>query len=220
MYLIVGKPKTIHDLVRVNGKSIGELRMATPVAVIDDEIFPKRNYLQQHNFIIKELGDINDIKAVAEYQIILCDIKGVGVHFGSKFEGGHIIEQIRKFYPNKVIIAYTGERFDPTYNKFFQIADSSIKKDAEDEEWENVLDKAIKIANDPVEQWEKIRSSLIYENISLINLVRLEELFVNSVRDKKDYISNNKILNIIDEDIKVILLNLASSFLYALISGR
>ena len=157
MYIIIGSPKTIRDLNGLTNLNIGEMRKKTRIAVIDDEPFAKRNILASHDYQIKEIGDLKDINAVSDYPIILCDIKGVGLHFASKYEGGHLIEEINKFYPNKVIIAYTGERFDPTFNRFFQIADRSIKKDADNDDWENVLDDSLRIANDPIEQWKKIR---------------------------------------------------------------
>lgn len=155
MYFILGNPKTLQDLNGFNNISVGEMRKKTQIAVIDDEIFPKRNALIQHDYRIKEVGDLKDINAIEAYPIVLCDIKGVGGHFNSPFEGGHLIEEINKFYPNKVIIAYTGERFDPTYNRFFQIADRSIRKDAEVDEWIHILDDSLRIVNDPCEQWKK-----------------------------------------------------------------
>jgi hypothetical protein len=220
MYFIFGSPKTLQDLNGINNVSIGQMRKNTSIAVIDDEIFPKRNALIQHDYQIKEVGDLKDISAIATYPIILCDIKGVGTHFNSPYEGGHLIEEINKFYPNKVIIAYTGERFDPTYNRFFQIADRSIRKDAEDDEWIHVLDDSLKIVNDPSEQWKKTRKSLIELNTSARNLVKIEDLYVQSVLKQQDLISKNSTVNSLVADARSIVLNLASSFLYTYITGK
>lgn len=220
MYFIVGNPKTIQDLNGISNLSQGEMRKKTEIAVVDDEFFLKRNTLQQHGYRIQEVGDLKDIKAIEGYQIILCDIKGVGVHFDSPYEGGHLIEEINKFYPNKVIIAYTGERFDPTYNRFFQIADRSIRKDADNDEWIQVLDDSLKLVNDPCEQWKKTRRSLLDLNISTVNLIKIEDLYVRSILAQKDLVSNDKIINSLTSDAKSIVLNLVSSFLYAFITGR
>jgi hypothetical protein len=220
MYIILGSPKTLQDLNGLSHLSVGEMRKKTRIAVIDDEVFPKRNALLQHDYQIKEVGDLKDISAIENYPIILCDIKGVGTHFNSPYEGGHLIEEINKFYPNKVIIAYTGERFDPTYNRFFQIADRSIRKDAEDDEWINVLDDSLKIVNDPCEQWKKTRKSLLELNISTLNLVKIEDLYVRSILEEQDLISQNKLINTLAGDAKNIVLNLASSFIFSFITGR
>lgn len=219
MYIIFGAPKTIQDLCGLSIKTIGEMRKNTRIAIIDDEPFSKLNILLKHDFQIKEIGDIADISAVSDYPIILCDIKGVGKSFGSVYEGGHIIEEINKYYPNKIIIAYTGERLDPTYNRFFQIADRTIKKDAEDDEWGNILDDCLKIVNDPIEQWKKIRTRLLNSNINSKNLIRLEDIYVQSILTKKDLISNSSIVKTLSVDAKNILLNLASSFIFAYIQG-
>ncbi len=220
MYFIFGNPKTLQDLNGLSNLSIGEMRKRTRIAVIDDEVFPKLNTLTQHDYQIKEVGDLKDVSAIEAYPIILCDIKGVGTHFNSQYEGGHLIEEINKFYPNKVIIAYTGERFDPTYNRFFQIADRSIRKDAEDDEWVHVLDDSLKIVNDPCEQWKKTRKSLLELNISTINLVKIEDLYVQSILKQQDLMSNNRLINALAGDAKSIILNLAASFLYSFITGR
>lgn len=220
MYIILGNPKTLQDLNGLSTLSAGEMRKKTRIAVIDDEVFLKRNTLIQHDFQIKEVGDLKDIGAIETYPIILCDIKGVGTYFKSQYEGGHLIEEINKFYPNKVIIAYTGERFDPTYNRFFQIADRSIRKDADDDEWIHVLDDSLKIVNDPCEQWKKTRKSLLNLNIGAVNLVKIEDLFVRSILEKQDLMSNSKTINTLVGDTKNIVLNLAASFLFSFITGK
>ncbi len=220
MYIIIGKPKNIYQLNSHVDLNIGKLRKQTDICIIDDEVFPKRNMLLSHDYKIKELGDIKDINSVHIYQIVLCDIKGVGKHFCSKYEGGHIIEEINKYYPNKVIIAYTGERFDPTYNRFFSIADQSIKKDAEEQSWVEVLDNSLKIVHSPIEQWKKTRKRLLDLYISSKDLIRLEDLFVSSYLENHDLITNNKIINSLSQDIKAIILNVAASFIYSGITGR
>ena len=219
MYISIGKNYTIKDLdghVQIN---IGEYRPKTKICIIDDEIFPHTKFLNSHDYSVKEIGDINDIKAVEAYKIILCDIKGVGKSFNSKYEGGHIIEEINKYYPNKIIVAYTGERFDPTYNKFFLIADQSMKKDADGEQWLSVLDSMIEIANSPIAQWKKTRNKLLDLNISSFELIQLEHLFVQSYLEKEDKISKNKIINKLNPDIKTIILNLISSALFIMMIG-
>jgi hypothetical protein len=220
MYFIIGNPKTINALNGHFDINIGKLRSQTKICVIDDEIFPKKNMLMQHEFQIKEIGDIRDINAVQAYQIILCDIKGVGKAFGSDFEGGHIIEEINLYFPNKVIIAYTGERLDPTYNRFFQIADQSIKKDASDDQWRNVIDGTIKLVYSPIEQWKKTRRRLLELDISSKDLVKVEDLYVQSYLTRSDLISHNKTILGLKDDIKNILLHVAASFIYSAITGR
>jgi hypothetical protein len=213
MYLIIGRPKTFTDLNGHFDLSLKTLRGRTQICIIDDEIFPKKNALSKHDYQIKELGDITDINAIEAYQIILCDIKGVGKHFESEYEGGHIIEEINKYYPHKVIIAYTGEKLEPTYNRFLNLADMSIKKDASNDEWIGCLDHALNIVHNPIEQWKKSRKRLLQLSINSIDLIRAEDLFVKSYLAKDNLFKNDKYFMKMPEEIKQIILLLIESIL-------
>jgi hypothetical protein len=218
MYFIIGSLRTIRDLNGHFDINVGKLRSQTRICVIDDEAFVPKNMLVQHDYQIKELGDINDINAVHTYQIILCDIKGVGRSFGSAFEGGHIIEEIHLYFPNKVIIAYTGERLDPTYNRFFQMADQSVKKDASADDWRNIIDGTIELVHSPIEQWKKTRRRLIDLDISSKDLIKVEDLYVSSHLNKSDLISDSKTIRVLQDDVKNVVLNVASSFIFSAIT--
>lgn len=213
MFYIIGQPKSLYDLEGTKENSVGLLRKQTRIAIIDDEAFINKNSLLQHDYQVKELGDIIDINAVKDYQIILCDIHGVGKHFNSKYEGGHIIEEITKYYPNKIVIAYTGERFDPTFNKFFQLADASLKKDADIDEWQSILDESLIKVNSPSEQWKKTRDRLLTLNVPYYILIKLEDKYVESILKKKNLLSKNAFVDNLNSEAKSIIKNLVTGFL-------
>lgn len=219
MYYIFGNPKSINDLHGHFNFNVGKLRTETKICIIDDEVFKKKNMLEQHSYTVKEIGDPTDINAVAAYHIILCDIKGVGKAFESEFEGGHLIEEIHNFYPNKVIVAYSGEGLDTRFNKYFQIADQALQKDATDELWRTTLDNMIELVHSPIEQWKKTRKRLLELDISSKDLIAVEDLFVKSYLEKRNLFINNKIINILHPDVKSILLNIASSIIYSKVLG-
>lgn len=214
MFFVIGKPYSIHDLKGIVYPPTGINRSSIPIAIIDDESFIRAEILKTHDFKVKELGDISDIRAIHTYPIILCDIKGVGKSFGSPYEGGHVIEEIKKYYPAKILIAYTGHQFDPSYNHFFKLCDFSIKKDLGGDEWVKYLDEAIKIATDPVRQWLKTRERLIDMEISALHLVKLEDEFVKRVIGKQSNFPSDTLANNLPSDIRTIVLNLVSSFIF------
>ena len=218
-YLSILRKKTIDDLKIYNQQFEKINRKAVPIAIIDDEKFPYTEMLRRHDFDLRELGDINDIKAIESYPIVLCDIKGVGTHFGSKFEGGHIIDEIDRHYPNKVKIAYTSQQFDPTYNKFFVMCDFSLKKDIDSDEWVECLDKAIKIISNPIEQWTKLRNSLIKHNVSSKILVDLENEFLKKILNKNNEFPKNRTLLKLPDEARTIILNLVSNAIFNSIIG-
>lgn len=87
--------------------SIAELRKHVNMLVIDDNDFGPEQYLKLNGYQIHHKQDIESIKDVEPYDIILCDISGVGKKLGYEKEGAFIIREIHANYPNKRIIAYT-----------------------------------------------------------------------------------------------------------------
>lgn len=170
MFLHYGNPKSIKDLDKPSLKLNQVDRIKIPILIIDDNDFEYLDFLKNHRFDLTYFPDIQSIESAKEYEIILCDINGVGKKFESKYEGAHIISEIHKKYPFKTIIAYTGYTHDPTYNKFFRLADFVFKKDMDGDEWLENLDLAIDSAVNPQKRWIKLREFLIQNNVSLFEI--------------------------------------------------
>lgn len=123
-----GTPYSIKDLNVPSLKLKNIERINIPILVIDDNEFEYLQHLKNHRFDLTYFDDIQSIESTKEYEIILCDINGVGKKFKSKYEGAHVISEIHKKYPFKTIIAYTGHTHDPSYNRFFKLADYNLQK--------------------------------------------------------------------------------------------
>jgi len=185
MYLILGKPRSLaqHNTLQfVRDQSIPRDRV--PILIIDDQPFPYKSLLQNLHFNMTQLEDVTDIRSVEAYPIILCDIRGVGKAFESKFEGAYLLAQLRRIYPQKFIVAYTAQTYDASYNQYLQLADQVVKKDIGQEEWSDKLDKAISTVNNPTYLWKRIRNSLLEMDIPLVELVELEDQFIGFVQQK------------------------------------
>lgn len=125
---------------------------------------------------------------MVKFDIIICDIQGVGKNFGSKYEGGHLIKEINNKYPLKYLVAFSGKSFDMTYNQFFSLCDTVMQKHADISEWTGCLDKATINLSDPIYIWKKARKMLL-ENQEDLNLVsKLEQAYLKSiVKNNKDF---------------------------------
>lgn len=212
------KRMTIDDLVVEEPPELRSLRARIPILIIDDEEFVYIDVIRNHGYNPKHVTGIEDIYFVKAYEVILCDIKGVGKTFGSSFEGAHIINEIRKTYPHKIIIGYTGQQFDADYNKFFSMCDSMVKKDIDSDEWIEKLDDAILKSIDPISQWKKIHMTLCDRNVPTKVISEIEHNFVKSKKNKREKFPSNKVMSMVNDHIKTILLNLSSSAIFNLIS--
>lgn len=177
----------VEDLVGgevLKRKSALDMRRQIEILVIDDEEFTVGKKLEANNFHLTYKKDISNIKDVSEYQIILCDIRGVGVELDTKYEGAFIIKEIKINYPTKQVVAYTGSNYDASYNDFLRYADEIVKKGLDAEEWIDILDEEIDKCIDPIYQWKKIRFKLLENGASILDVAKLESAYVAAVKKK------------------------------------
>ena len=219
MYYIFGKVRSINDLSQLKKGFKTLNRSHCKIAMIDDNAFEYEAILKRHDFFVQRFSDIEDIKAMAEYEIILCDIEGVGKRFSEKYQGAYIIKELRKHYPHKFLIAYSSKSFDASFNDYFKIADFVLKKDIDSEEWIEKLDEAISKVADPIYQWKKVRQYLLDSDIPLQNIQELENDYVTNISSKTDNFPKQSILSkISSNEIKNIILSLASSIIFKLLT--
>lgn len=221
MLLTIGKPLGIKDLNVPSLKLKTLERKQIPIMVIDDEPFSYLEHIKTHRFDIEYFEDIQTIESAEAYEIILCDIQGVGKKFNSKYEGAHVIAELRKKYPFKTIVAYTGYKHDPSFNRFFALADFSVNKDIDGDEWIDKLDHAIAIATDPKNRWIKVRSFLLEHDVPLYDIMMLENEYVKLLingKSIKDFPST-KLSNEISGDIRAVLQSFTASIIFKLIFG-
>lgn len=180
MIKIIRSPKSLND-IKVARWSTESARALTKVAVIDDERLPLVESLLAHGFRIFEVGDIPNLDAVSEYGIIICDVRGVGKALNSRFEGAHLLKELRYRYPDKFLILCTGQRNKVEYQPYFTHADASIGKDADSDEWSELLDGALRRTLHPLDRWKAIRPKLLEEGLSAYDLFRVEQGYIDSV---------------------------------------
>ena len=198
--------------------SITELRQKVNILIIDDEDFIGESYLRKNGFNITHKADIDTIKDVASYSVILCDIRGVGKQLGSSKEGAFIIKEIKANYPNKQVVAYTGSSYDEAYNEYMKQADAVISKGTSIDDWISILDTQIKKAVDPKFQWEKLRRFLLESGVSTASVASLEDKYVRAVK-KKDFSGMLTSIDKTDKKAQEIISEFVSSVCVKLILG-
>lgn len=172
------------DFTLQESDNISLLRKNVNILIIDDNEFLPEVHLKKHGYQIVHKYDIDVITDVEPYEIILCDISGVGKKLGYEKEGAIIIQEIHKSYPMKRIIAYTANTYDAEYNRFFSIADSVVPKGLSLDDWINLLDDQVLSSINPIKQWKKIQEYLLEKGVSTLTVAKIEDKFVRSVQKK------------------------------------
>jgi len=169
------------------GASDHERRALFPIGVIDDQPFHYEQNLQANNFQVKYLGDINSIDEVSDFNIVLCDLQGVGTRMNSKGQGAYIIDEIKRHNPEKFVVAYTGGSLDDSITVRAQDhSDFFLKKDADIDDWRDTLDNIIRELSDPILVWRRQRDALVEADVPTLEILKLEDAYVKSVKQKSD----------------------------------
>ncbi len=200
-----------------------ERRAAVSIAVIDDEPFAPQANLQTYGYNIKPIGDLKDLNEVASFHMVLCDVMGVGRHFDAKLQGASLIAEIKKSYPEKVVIAYTGAAMNDRAAKLAtERADRIIKKDVDIEQWTAVLDELGREAVDPYVIWNKVRRRFVEIDASTKDILALEDAYVRAVRSRDASFSllttRANEFNV-QKDVRAIVQGIASSYIFNSIFG-
>ena len=181
-------PLSINDLHRdkkfaVRLRSPADLRRSIKIAVIDDQPFAPEHNLKNNQFQIDTYTDIHKIDQIAEYPIVLCDLQGVGLQLASDMQGAYLIEEIKRNYPEKAVIAFTGGSANSNISRRAELAaDGYLRKDASIEDWRDILDKHIANLSDPIFVWQQLRNRLIKAEIAPIELMKLEHAYVSTIK--------------------------------------
>ncbi len=184
------KKYTVKSLKTFPKLDTAKRRSHIDVLVIDDSEFPPKENLERSGFKIKQWDDIEDLKTVEAYDLILCDIEGVGKKINPKDQGGAVIKQIRKLYPHKYIIAYSARTFGTQFNDFFSFADETVSKDKDISDWCDTLDSAMEELVEPQKFWLRLRKYLADSNIETNDLLVLEDKYVRSLLSRKNRFEN------------------------------
>lgn len=212
---------TIKDIVVseiAKQQRINDLRKKTDILIIDDEDFAPQEFLENNNYRFTNKSDIDNIRDVSGYPIILCDIRGIGKKISNAYEGAFVIQEIKKNYPEKIVLAYTASQYDPSYNSYIQKADDVLQKSLSTESWLENLDKYLYMISDPIFQWKKFRNQLLEKDVSLITVARYEDIFVKSYK-KGDFKDFKNLEASVDGDIKNIFSKFISTILVELIKA-
>lgn len=212
---------TLDDLKtfeNIKEQSILDLRKSIDILVIDDEEFSPGDFLVRNNFRLTYKKDIDNVRDVSEYPIIMCDVRGVGKNISETYEGAYLIKEIKTSYPAKRVIAYTASQYDASYNKYLNYSDELLTKGLALEDWVTILDNQIHKSVDPVFQWGNLRSQLLTKGFTTIEIARLESDFVESCK-RKDFSLFEKNTSRLRGDVRGIIVEFLSSTAVKFIKG-
>lgn len=208
---------------RIAVRPIRDRRNSVKIAVIDDQPFAPQTNLRAYWYDITPIGDIRTIDQVAGYDLILCDILGVGLSFNTTLQGASLIAEIKRVFPEKWVIAYTGATLNQAVTREAKsVADALIKKDIDIKEWVDRLDRYVAEVLNPYSVWERIRIDLVGRGIGTKDVLLLESAYVGAIfKGRGGAAAMQKALDKshIPEDARNIVNGVISSAIFGFIAG-
>lgn len=198
--------------------SVEEARKKVSICVIDDELFYPLPILRDHGFEIVQVGDISSVSKIDKYDIVACDLRGVGEKFSERLQGAAIIQELKRARPEKYVIAYSGSFDRSTMARIADdYADRKIAKSADIDKWVMVLDQAIQVTTNPVEKWTRIRSALNERKVSSSTISKLESAYCRAIiiGDKASFVKSIRKIELVD-DVRPIIQGLVASAIWAI----
>jgi hypothetical protein len=154
------------------------------IAIIDDDIdsrFPadSRKALLARGFNVDYFEDINNIRQLADYRIVVCDIQGVGRSLGinNSGHGGIIVSELRKYRPLTYIITISNMTFDINFNRYFYLADKRASAAVlSTEAIVDFLEEAVRALQSPEEEWRRFKKYVLGNRAEELKPAKLRKI--------------------------------------------
>lgn len=220
--IILGKTYSISDLINtqtvlsnINNKS------KVPILIIDDQGFDYTEKLRDEGYNIKCISSIEDLRTASEYPIIICDIKGVGKQYDSEKGGLIVVRELKKMYPFKKYAVYSVNDYKlDDLNSLEGV--SRIPKTTDKETWKSYFDDLIDSAVSPIDNWKTMRTFLLNHDVSLLEVLKLENSFVYTYLydspNMKNFPSEKEFPNL-TTDIRAIINNMIAAGILKLLTA-
>jgi DNA-binding response OmpR family regulator len=165
-----------------------ELKSTLKIIVIDDDdIFPVSGF-HEFGYSIESWKKLDHAKLKQLYQgdfdVIILDIYGIAKDLAAK-DGFDVLVEIKSKNPAQVVVAYSGQSFDFSKNKFWELADDKLGKPTPFIGTQSLIDNLIERTFSLEYHKQKIES-VLKENKIESQLSHVEHVFVKAKIDNAE----------------------------------
>ena len=138
---------------------LNEARKRARILVIDDDerAFPVK-LLENEGYNVQYWPRVENIRRLeeGEFDIIILDIAGVSAPEMSRRDGFGVLEHLKNSNPAQIIVAYSGQSFDLSQQKFFQQADDFLAKPSDLLECKGKIDRLLQTKFTATHYWNTL----------------------------------------------------------------
>ncbi len=164
-----------------------ELKKRLKIIVIDDvNTFPIEQF-KDYGYNIDYWDKVKEIKKLEDgfYDIIILDIGDVAKEI-SEDDGFGVMERLKSHNPAQIIIAYSGQNFDFSKQRFWELADEKIAKPSLFLKTEKVVNNIIEKKLNITHYFNVLKTNLIKANIPERSIKKYETILYCSIKNRKE----------------------------------
>lgn len=183
--------ETINDYKNNGYKKENPKRNLIKVCFIDDRGFNTDVFRSTGYTNVDTMLDYKNSNEVAGYDIIACDIDGIGLNLDRKRQGLAVAETIIAAFPEKVVLIYSSNNPYEYDENYHSVGDGWFNKSLSNNEIAKIFDEKAAVMFDEIAAWGKIEKILRRDNISNKTIAYIEDLYVKSLKKKVNLFENN-----------------------------
>ena len=164
------------------------------VCVIDDEGFDIAGLAASGYTDVTWKEDYKNLNDFAGYDLIACDIDGIGKKISPDKGGLAVAEVLKTRYPDTIVLIYSGHN---SREIPYQGADGYFSKSKEAHEIANEFDKYAARYWDPVAAWGWIEKKLRAGGIDNKTIAFVEDVYARSLEDNINLFKKRKFADIL-----------------------
>lgn len=165
-------------------------RNKVKICFIDDEGYSsldKLTALGYKNITVKY--EFNDLEEFSDFDVIFCDIQGIGKNIYPKYQGYDVAVELKKKFPSCIVFIYTGKdlsQYPPLPNGIKYISKQTTMKDIV-----AILDNSCEYLWNPIVAWKMIENDLRSKNTPNKYIAYLEDRFFTSIANNRNEVSES-----------------------------
>lgn len=176
--------KTIYDY-KTNGYKASKPRPESiKVCFLDDEGYDIERFRKTGYSQVERITSYQSPNQFVAYDVIICDIDGVGVDIDKKRQGLAVVQLLKEQFPEKLVLVFSSKNPLEYDEDFYSTCDGFFPKIKTPSEIAAMLNKKAAIFWDPIAAWSWCESYLRKKEIPNKTIAFLEDKYVRSLEDK------------------------------------
>lgn len=172
--------------------SLADAKRHAKILVIDNdpnsfplEFFRREGYTIDYWELVESLERLDS----GSWDILILDIGDVAKHL-TPDDGLGVLEHIKRYNPSQLVIAFSGQSFDLSKNRFFKLADDTLWKPVNSVKCKETIDQLLTEKFNVLHYWNGVKNVLKEDGVDDKKIYQVEARLLKSLKSGKKVSAN------------------------------